>query len=155
MQSKLNADAKEFFSLMKRLHQAGVNASPPLSAQLSPALLVLLEQVSDYPDSAIVELANSLGRAVSTMSIEIRRLEDLGLVERRRHPSDGRSILVRITPTGQNLISALRKTRCRTMTKLLSRLTSEERRSLLSLLSKALLTIEKSSSQGEEKRSFS
>ena len=151
MQSDLNTDAEEFYGLLKRLRQTGVDASPPLSAQLSPALLTLLERLSDHPNSTIVELAQSLERAVSTMSIEVRRLEDLGLVERRRHPSDGRSVLLHITPAGQDLVSALRDTRCRTMTRLLSGLESEERQTLLALLNKAISAIEESGAPIEKR----
>lgn len=154
MRNNSDADAKKFYALLKRLRQAGLDASPPLSAQLSPALLALLERVSDHPNSTVVELAQSLERAVSTMSIEIRRLEDLGLVERRRHPSDGRSVLLHVTPAGQDLVSALREARCHTMTRLLSALAPEERQALFALLNKALPTIEENDIP-EEERSFS
>jgi len=147
---QFKAEAREFFSLMKSLRRAGADSSPSLLAQLSPALLALLEEVADRPDVSIVELAGSLGRAVSTTSIEVRRLEKMGMIKRQRHPSDGRSVLIRLTPNGEELVEIARETRCRTVARLLSALTSEERQTLIALLGKALAGVN-NDAPGEER----
>ncbi|WP_457636737.1 MarR family winged helix-turn-helix transcriptional regulator [Oceanithermus sp.] len=150
MQPQLDNDAKEFFSLIKRLQRAGVDASPPVMAQLSPALLALLEQVSEEPNCTIADLARALERAVPTVSIEVRRLQDLDLLGRRPHPSDRRSSQIFLTPAGKNLVETMRKARCQTLTRLLSGLSSVERRTLLTLLHKALQSVEKTANSAAE-----
>jgi len=130
-------DAEAFYQLMTRLRQAGLGASPPEVVHLSPPLLALLEQAAHRPGSSIMELAERLGRSAPTVSIEVRRLEEAGYVTRRPHPRDKRSVQVFLTPKGKNLHQKVQAARRETFARLLSGLTSEERRVLLTLLEKA------------------
>jgi DNA-binding MarR family transcriptional regulator len=50
------------------------------------------------------ELASRLGLAPATLSAWIRRLTQDGQVEKRPHPTDGRSYLLELTPAGRDEI---------------------------------------------------
>jgi DNA-binding MarR family transcriptional regulator len=49
----------------------------------------------------ITELAELEGLAQPTMTLLVQRLEQRGWVERRRHPEDGRVVLVSVTDLGR------------------------------------------------------
>jgi len=128
----------------------GVGASPPEMTQISPALMALVEQVATVPDSSIVDLARRLERAVPTVSVEVRHLEDAGLVARRPHPQDGRAVQVFLTSEGRALYERVQRARRDTLARLLSGLTSEERTTLLRLLGKAIRALEREAEFQEE-----
>ncbi|WP_293174669.1 MarR family transcriptional regulator [Oceanithermus sp.] len=150
MQDELYDAADEFFALMTRLRRMGVGASPPEMTQISPALMALVEQVATVPDSSIVDLARRLERAVPTVSVEVRHLEDAGLVARRPHPQDGRAVQVFLTSEGRALYERVQRARRDTLARLLSGLTSEERTTLLRLLGKAIRALEREAEFQEE-----
>ena len=131
-------DAEVFFKLMTQLRQAGVSASPPEMAHLSPPLMALLEQVAQHPGSGIRDLAHRLNRSAPTISIEIRHLEEAGFVSRHPHPKDKRSVQVFLTPKGEDLHQKVQAARRETFARLLSGLSSDERQTLLRLLKKAV-----------------
>ncbi len=150
MQDELYDAADESFALMTRLRRMGVGASPPEMTQISPALMALVEQVATVPDSSIVDLARRLERAVPTVSVEVRHLEDAGLVARRPHPQDGRAVQVFLTSEGRALYERVQRARRDTLARLLSGLTSEERTTLLRLLGTAIRALEREAELQEE-----
>ena len=131
-------DAEVFYQLMTRLRQAGLGASPPEMAHLSPPLMALLEQVANHPGSSIMDLAHRVGRRAPTISIEIRHLEKAGFVTRQPHPQDKRSVQIFPTQKGKNLLQKVQAARRETFARLLSGLSSSERETLLELLGKAV-----------------
>lgn len=54
------------------------------------------------------ELARELGMPLSTLLFRVRRLERRRHVERVANPEDGRSYLVRLTPSGERLLAFAR-----------------------------------------------
>lgn len=73
--------------------------------QLDRALFPLLSRVALNPDFNVAELANLVGRDHSTVSRQIVRLEQLGLLTRRSDPSDQRSRQLMLTAAGRNLLA--------------------------------------------------
>jgi DNA-binding MarR family transcriptional regulator len=76
------------------------------------------------------------------VSISIRQLEKIGLMERQPDPHDGRAVLLFLTPEGQELHQRTLQFRCQKFTSLLTGLTHQERSTLLNLLEKAVSTAE-------------
>jgi DNA-binding MarR family transcriptional regulator len=60
----------------------------------------LLGRITDTGPVRLSELAAWQEVDRSTMTTQVRRLEDLGLVDRTTDPRDGRAVLVRATRTG-------------------------------------------------------
>jgi len=131
-------DAEVFFKLMTQLREAGVRASPPELAQLSPPRIALLEAIAQDPGRGVRDLAHRLKRSAPTISVEVRDLERAGLVARRPHPKDKRSVQIFLTPKGDDLLRKVQTARRATFARLLSGLSSDERQTLLRLLKKAV-----------------
>ena len=68
--------------------------------ECTPAQLRVLTALDPVDPVMVTELADYLGVTASTMSLNLRRLEGRGLVERARDPADRRVANVRITPAG-------------------------------------------------------
>lgn len=77
---------------------------------------VVLGQLSKYGPSTTADLARTEAVKPQSMSATLGVLEELGLVERRQHPTDGRQILFALTRAGL----ATRETRSRLKRKWLS-----------------------------------
>jgi len=110
------------------LREAGVS--------LDRALFPLLVRISASTSIAVAELAEQAGRDASTVSRQIARLEELGLVSRQPGRKDLRIREARITGTGFHTIHSITTARRRLLDQLLSDWTREERESLPKLLRK-------------------
>ena len=72
------------------------------------------------------------------MTNRIDRLEAAGLIERQKHPSDRRGVLVALTPKGLALIEQLVLLHVENERRMLSSLSADEQRQLDRLLAKLL-----------------
>ncbi|MFV9683700.1 MarR family winged helix-turn-helix transcriptional regulator [Pseudomonas sp. NY15367] len=72
------------------------------------------------------------------MTSRIDRLEKNGLIERRKHPSDRRGVLVALTPAGFELIDGMLEAHVANLQRVLSGLTVDEQRALHELTGKLL-----------------
>jgi DNA-binding MarR family transcriptional regulator len=78
-------------------------AGIPLERALFP-LLVAIERLGPI---GVVDLAERIGRDYTTVSRQVARLEELGLVVRRPNPADGRVREAAITPKGKAMTDAV------------------------------------------------
>lgn len=74
-----------------------------------------------------------------TMTNRIDRLQELGLVERRPEPTDGRGILVRLTPAGKEVVDAALDDLIASEESLLGQLSKSERLQLAQMLCTVLM----------------
>lgn len=113
---------------------------PPLveGVGLTPPQITLLDWVARSPGSGVQELAARLGLAPPTVSVGVRRLEEMGLLRRQPNPQDGRSIRLFLTPRGQAAQQHLRDHRRQKVRRLLAGLEPREQERLLDLLERAL-----------------
>lgn len=88
------------------------------------------------------DLYNSLLISSGAMTNRLDRLTAAGLVERVPDPTDGRSILVALTPKGRRVIDEAVAAHTENEHRLLSSLTGKEKASLASLLRRLLLEFE-------------
>src|SRR5439155_9389550 len=77
------------------------------TVQISRTELGVLNVLSEAPQR-ITKLAAHEGVTQPAMTLLVDRLERRGLVHRARDPLDGRAVLVRLTPAGQELFDQLR-----------------------------------------------
>jgi DNA-binding MarR family transcriptional regulator len=80
------------------------------------------------------DLASALGVERSTATRMYARLVNGGLVERKEDPTDGRAVVVALTPKGRKVVAAVAEARRRNIAALLSALPATRREQLVDLL---------------------
>jgi DNA-binding MarR family transcriptional regulator len=75
--------------------------------ELDQALFPLLIAVERYGPIGVVDLAGRAGRDYSTVSRQVARLAELGLVTRQPNPRDRRVIESAVTSQGERIVAAL------------------------------------------------
>jgi DNA-binding MarR family transcriptional regulator len=78
----------------------------------------------------VTELADGQGVSQPAMTGLVRRLAAQGLVERAPDPTDGRGVLVAVTPAGAQLLARRRHARAETLAALVDRLAADDRAAL-------------------------
>ncbi|UXA16342.1 MarR family winged helix-turn-helix transcriptional regulator [Mycobacterium sp. SMC-4] len=103
MSSTLGADLLSVVARLNRLTNQRVRRMPLPFAQAR-----LLSTIEDQREARISDLAALDHCSQPTMTTQVRRLEDAGLVTRTADPLDARAVLIRITADG---VAALRQAR--------------------------------------------
>ncbi len=102
MSSTLGADLLAVVARINRLANQRVRMPVPF------AQARLLSTIEDKGEARISDLAALDHCSQPTMTTQVRRLEDAGMVSRTVDPSDARAVRIRITPEG---VAALRQAR--------------------------------------------
>jgi DNA-binding MarR family transcriptional regulator len=89
------------------LMQAGrrLRTRHPLD-QIDPSILPLAKQLLGTQAMRVSDLASCVELDTSTVSRQIKQLEDKGIVERTADPDDGRASLLRLTEHGRETVIA-------------------------------------------------
>src|SRR3954449_10951896 len=87
----------------------------------------LLSTVEDQGSARISDLAAVDHCSQPTMTTQVRRLEDAGLVSRTVDPGDARAVRIRITPEGLHTLNAVRRDRAAAIEPQLARLEPADR----------------------------
>lgn len=128
-----------FMHLLRRLRQVGPEQQPPFeSVGITSAQLTLLEWVASHPRCSLQDLADGLGLTPPTVSVGVRRLEEVGLLERHPDPEDRRAWQLDLTAQGTALWQRVQRYRGEKTRRLLAGLMPEEQQTLLALLERAL-----------------
>jgi DNA-binding MarR family transcriptional regulator len=90
----------------------------------------LLVTIEDQGATRISDLAALDHSSQPTMTTQVRRLEDAGLVSRTVDPDDARAVLIRITPKGVETLRQVRVDRAAAIDPYLARLDAAERETL-------------------------
>lgn len=90
----------------------------------------LLSTIEDQGEARISDLAYLDHCSQPTMTTQVRRLEDAGMVSRTADPGDARAVLIRITDKGRRTLTQARVDRGAAINPRLARLTPEDRQTL-------------------------
>lgn len=74
--------------------------------QVDPSTFPLAKQLLHHESMRVSDLASAVELDASTVSRQIKQLEDRGIIERTPDPADGRASLVRLTTEGRETITA-------------------------------------------------
>jgi MarR family transcriptional regulator, lower aerobic nicotinate degradation pathway regulator len=127
-----------FFRLWRASHTRTAEALN--SVGLTPALFALLNVLGAREGSIQQQLSSDMGIDPSAMVKLIDDLERAGLGERRRRPGDRRAWEVAITPKGRRTLGQARRVVRQVENEVLGGLTGDDRRQLLMLLRRALVS---------------
>ncbi|MFV8163617.1 MarR family winged helix-turn-helix transcriptional regulator [Mycobacterium sp. 134] len=123
-ESALGADLLSVVARLNRL------ATQRARLPLPWAQARLLSTIEDQGEARISDLAYLDHCSQPTMTTQVRRLEDAGLVSRTTDPGDARAVLIRITEQGRRTLDQARADRAAAINPRLERLSAEERQTL-------------------------
>jgi DNA-binding MarR family transcriptional regulator len=105
-----------------------------MAMPLERALLPLLVRIDRRGPIGVVELADLVGRDYTTVSRQVARLDELGLVVRRAGTRDKRVREAEVTELGREMADAIDRMREQIVGELMADWTNAERRDLARLL---------------------
>lgn len=123
-ESELGADLLSVVARLNRL------ATQRARLPLPWAQARLLSTIEDQGEARISDLAFLDHCSQPTMTTQVRRLEDAGLVTRTADPGDARAVLIRITDKGKQTLNHARADRAAAINPRLERLGPAERQTL-------------------------
>ncbi len=106
-------------------------ATQRIQMQLPAAQARLLSTIDAHGEARICDLAAVDHCSQPTMTTQVRRLEDAGLVTRTVDPGDARAVRIRITPEGVRTINRVRADRAAAIEPQLARLDAADRQTLV------------------------
>jgi DNA-binding MarR family transcriptional regulator len=106
-------------------------ATQRIQMQLPAAQARLLSTIEAHGEARICDLAAVDHCSQPTMTTQVRRLEDAGLVARTVDPGDARAVRIRITPEGIRTLSRVRADRAAAIEPQLAKLRSADRQTLV------------------------
>lgn len=127
-----------FFRLWRASHTR--TAARLNSIGLTPALFALLNVLGAREGVIQQQLSSDMGIDPSVMVKLINELESAGLAKRRRRPGDRRAWEVSTTPKGRRALERARRFVTQVEDEVLGGLTAADRRQLLMLLRRALVS---------------
>ncbi|MFF0586999.1 MarR family winged helix-turn-helix transcriptional regulator [Streptomyces sp. NPDC003781] len=101
---------------------------------LSTAAASMLARLSREGPQRLTELARAEGVSQPNVTQLVTRLERAGLARRSADASDGRGVLVAVTPTGLEVLAARRAERSRALRRLMEDMTGPERQATTTAL---------------------
>ncbi|MGB8386779.1 MarR family winged helix-turn-helix transcriptional regulator [Mycobacterium sp.] len=123
-QQGLGADLLAVVARLNRL------ATQRIQMPLPSAQARLLATIEAHGEARIGDLAAVDHCSQPTMTTQVRRLEDAGLVSRTVDPGDARAVRIRITPEGRRTLDAVRADRAAVIEPQLALLEPADRRVL-------------------------
>ncbi|HHG8772564.1 TPA: MarR family winged helix-turn-helix transcriptional regulator [Raoultella planticola] len=104
--------------------------------QLDQILFPLLVAIGRYGPVGVVELADSLGRDYTTVSRQVKKLQEQGLAAKQANVNDRRISEVRLSEQGKALIERIAVARTRLLNQVLATWEEEEVAALFRLTRK-------------------
>ena len=123
--------AADLLSVVARLNRL---ANQRVRLPLPFAQARLLSTIEDQGMARISDLAALDHCSQPTMTTQVRRLEDSGLVSRSVDPEDARAVLISITPAGVATLAQVRADRGGAVDPLLEQLDGADRQTLISAI---------------------
>ncbi len=103
---------------------------------LRPVDFSALSLITHNPGITSRQLCNTLGLQAPNIVAMVNSFEKRGLIARHAHPHDGRAFGLMLTAQGQTLMAQAEKTASGLEAAVASRLTPEERKTMIQLLKK-------------------
>ena len=125
---------REVTVLLRHAERARLGAAERANSSLDRSGYLLLLQLSELGTVGVTALAQRLALDASTITRQIARLVDAGLVTREPDSEDRRAVRHRLTPAGRRDLRTLRRARRELFAELLHDWTDDERAQFANLL---------------------
>ena len=138
----LAAQLEATFRLLgKRIYLPSVRQLRAVSPGLDQASVPLLGAIEERGECRPSDLAAAVELDLSTVSRQLRQLEQAGLVSRRPDSDDRRAFRIRLTESGAARLGAIRMSRARMLDEVFSSWPEDQRADLLRLLDRLLAAL--------------
>lgn len=127
---------RELSKLFGRARSLSLSLAARVHPDLDGAAYALLLHIDDVGPARAADVVERTGLDKSTVSRQLARLVDLGLVERVADPSDGRARLVRLTGSGAARLARVRDDRRRRLRERVAEWPTEDLREFARLLAR-------------------
>jgi DNA-binding MarR family transcriptional regulator len=131
-------NSKRMEVVLERLERFWNAEDPRRVGGLTGSQLSLLLSLSEHPGCRVQDTAERLELTAPTISIGVRRLENMGLVQRDADPDDQRAVCLYLSPQGKKIASKARSLRAAKLETMLSPMSEDEQQVLLGWLEKAV-----------------
>ena len=74
-------------------------------------ILMVIAQYQGRNGIGVTQIARHLHSTTAFITSEVRKLEGIGFVSKRRNPSDGRGVLLKLTPPGSSRVRSIGRKR--------------------------------------------
>lgn len=133
----VKTDGKFVIALGRAMQHVHKKSVPMLRENgLTTSQFSVLEVLYQKHELTIAEICNAVLSTSGNMTVVIRNLEQLGLVQRVQNPADKRSFLITLTEQGLQVISTVFPVHMQLVGEQLSALTTEEIDTVISILRK-------------------
>ena len=102
---------RELGLLLRRAHASSSAVAARVHPDLDAAAYPLLVRIAAEPGVRASELAEHVGVGRATISRQVRRLEEVGLLVRRTDPDDSRGQLLELTAEGTRRLTEAQEAR--------------------------------------------
>jgi DNA-binding MarR family transcriptional regulator len=133
--------------LFQRLQHLELGKIPNQGLEITMSQMQLIRFVGENPECHLQDVADGMNLSSPTVSVSIRRLEDMGLIERKPDPEDGRAACLTLTDKSQKAFQQVRRQMFDRVQTFLSHLNEEEQSDLLKLMEKAVAGLEATAKQ--------
>src|SRR5659263_563917 len=113
-------NSKRMELVLLRLRSYWETEDPRRVGGLTASQLSLLLSLSEHPGCRVQDTAERLDLPAPTISIGVRRLENMGLVQRGAEPDDQRAVCLYLSPQGRKIASKARSLRAAKLDTMLS-----------------------------------
>ena len=128
---------RRLIQILKRLKHEETEQAPPEKLGISPSQVNIIDQLFLAKELTVKELSKSLNLKPPTISVSIKKLEHINVLQREAHEEDGRVVLLKLTKKGFNLYNQIEKYRTARVKTILNKLNLTEQNQMLALLEKA------------------
>ena len=118
--------------------------------QVDPSTFPLAKQLMCHEGMRLSDLAAKVELDASTVSRQIKQLEDKGIVERTPDPADGRASLVRLTASGHHTMQATFRRRFERIKSVLEPWSERDREQLQTLLTRLAADLRDANDRSED-----
>ncbi len=133
---------RELGLLLRRAHASSSAVAARVHPDLDAGAYPLLVRIHLTPGVRSSELAHHVGVGRATISRQVRRLEELGLVQRRPDPEDSRGQLLALTTEGTRRLTGAQEARRAWLAAALSSWTDDDVAGLATALERLNLTLD-------------
>ncbi|MDT0342349.1 MarR family winged helix-turn-helix transcriptional regulator [Streptomyces litchfieldiae] len=132
----LDALQHELAVFARRAEQTRLGGLGPARNSMDRAAYLLLSRLDQEGPTGVKALAAGMGIDSSTVTRQVAPLVDSGLVSRTADPADGRAVVLRLSPLGNDRLAEVRSSRRALVSMLTEDWTEEERAGFCALLTR-------------------